>query len=143
MSEPLDFKDGVIAKRMLRDSTTGQTVELIVHQPRPDEASAHGDWICKVEIREGTESTALEGFGVDSLQALISGICALRHWQKTAGRRSLTWHGPPGELGLPLIVQEDDQDFLALIELVIAAEHSRQLVFRKRTQDKEADDVDA
>lgn len=125
----------VVAKRSLRDPSSGESVELAVYQPEPDPKSQYGDWVCRVEVSRGNEITLAEGHGVDSLQALVSGIAALRHTLKLDARH-LVWLGSPGEIGVPLVIQEDDPDFIALIEHLWEAEHSRQILWRKQSQKK-------
>ena len=120
-----------IAKRLLRDRATGGTVEIILHRP-VQEPNDNQDWSCTIEIRGEGRSVAKQAFGVDALQALVSGLVALRHALRDEGARRLIWLGEPGDLGLPLIIEESDEDFLALIEGLITVEHSRQLVFRKK-----------
>src|SRR5450631_1360228 len=102
----------VIARRLLRDTQTEQPVEVVVYQPVLDPANAQGIWVCRVEITRGGVSLGpVEARGVDSLQALIVGMAAIRYTLKTQLEK-LAWLGDPGEIGLPLIIQEDDQDFV-------------------------------
>jgi hypothetical protein len=87
-----------------------------------------------VEIkREGGRVDVLEGNGVDSLQALISAISAIR-FALNPKRSEMAWLNVPGQLGLPLMVHEEDPDFLAVIEHTLAAEHARQTLAAKRVR---------
>jgi hypothetical protein len=121
----------VIARRQLREADTQKLIEILVYQPVEDPDSEHGDWICRIEIvRGGTLLPPAAGHGVDSLQALINGIDGVRHALKDFSR-NLIWLSGPGEVGFPLMVQEEDPDFIALVESVLDAEYSRQILFKK------------
>ena len=121
----------VIARRHLREANTEQLSEVLVYQPVEDPDSEHGDWICRIEIvRGGILLPAAAGHGVDSLQALINGIDAARHGLKDCSR-NLIWLGGLGEVGFPLMVQEEDPDFIALVESVLDTEYHRQVLFKK------------
>jgi hypothetical protein len=117
-----DFEDP-IASRRLRDSRTGAEVELIVYRPQ-QESGANGDWFCPIEIRGGANLTKHLCWGVDALQALISGLVFFRYSLKQAGLRQLVWLGQAGDVGLPLIIQENEE-FLALLEDVVNVEKRR------------------
>jgi hypothetical protein len=119
----------IIARRILHDKDTEGQVEIIVHQPALDPDTTQGIWICRIEL-SGTSLAPVEARGVDSLQALIVGISAIRHTLKTLSKK-LSWLGDSGETGLPLIIQDDDEDFIALVENVVEAEHRRAIIFRK------------
>src|SRR5262245_26689010 len=127
--------DTVVATRTLRDAESGEAVEAAIFTPRKDRSSKHGDWVVRVHVKSGDKVEQFSGHGVVSLQALISGLSALRfELRGRAGK--LKWLGAPGEIGLPLLVHDEDPDFLALTEHLIAAEHSRQLIAAKRAQTK-------
>jgi hypothetical protein len=121
----------IVASRTLREANSKETVEICLFQPCKDPSSEHGDWMCRVEIRRHSGTESIEAGGIDSLQALIMAISTARQALKTS-MRSLIWLDKPGELGLPLMIQEEDPDFIALIELSIAAEHGRLLLAAKR-----------
>jgi hypothetical protein len=131
MPSGTEQNNGPIAIRHLREEATGIALELRVYAPTPDPSSSHGDWICRTELLREATSTNFSGYGVDALQALISGLAAMRFGMKQLGTSKLKWVGAVGEIGLPLIVQEMDEDFLTLVEGLVSAEHSRQLVLRK------------
>lgn len=120
----------VIATRSLQNTETGRTVELVLHAPLREVGT--GDWRCAVETVEGGNTTTHEGHGVDALQVLVGGLAALRSALKQRGSRNLSWLNQVGVVGLPLLVQELDEDFLTLIESLVSAEYSRQLIERKR-----------
>jgi hypothetical protein len=83
----------------------------------------------------GANTTVLHGHGVDSCRSWFFAVSALRYALKENGR-SLVWLGPPGEVGVPLVIQEYDPDFIALVEHLLAAEHSRQALWRKQSRAK-------
>jgi hypothetical protein len=73
------------------------------------------------------------GRGIDSLQALFVALGGVRN---ALGERmkSLTWLGEPREIGFPKMIQDDDPDFLTLIDHLLEVEYSRQLLTAKRQQ---------
>ena len=117
----------VIARRHLRDAQTGQPVEILVYLPVQDADT----WVCRVEIlRDGATSPVVDARGVDSFQALIIAIAATRNSLKDVAR-GLSWLGDAGELGLPLVVQDEGADFIGLVESLLETEYRRQIIFRK------------
>lgn len=122
--------DDPIVSRILRDPSSGNKVELVLYRPQKEEGG-NGDWCCKLEIR-GVEPPLRDTcWGVDSLQALVTGMTALRYWIKKQRLTELVWLGQPGDLGLPLVVQETEE-FLAVIEGLVTVEHSRLVLHKSR-----------
>jgi len=122
----------IIARRVLRDESAGGSVELLVYEPVQDPHEEHGDWSCRFEIRKNLgESLSSVGHGVDSLQALLTALSGLRQIMKNEGNR-LTWLRQPGEIGLPIIIAEDDRDLAALLEHLVEAEYCRQVLAAKQ-----------
>jgi hypothetical protein len=134
----MNLKDGgveniVVAQRKLHDTESGEVIEATIFIPRKDRTTKRGDWVVSVHVRTGDKVERFDGHGVDSLQALISGLSALRFALRSRSER-LKWLGGPGEIGLPLMVHDEDPDFLALTEHLIAAEHSRQVIAAKHAR---------
>ncbi|MET1072124.1 MAG: hypothetical protein ABWY11_05705 [Umezawaea sp.] len=96
---------GIVAERELpavADDGTRSTVVIRIGTPRPDPLSANGDWCCPHQIAGLGDETVSASFGVDSLQALLLSVHALR--LKLAARADeastrLDWLGLP-DLGL-------------------------------------------
>lgn len=118
-----------IASRTLLDKA-GRKVHVTLFRPQLDK---QGDWECRIEIdREGGAPILRAGHGVDSLQALIQGIQAIRFSLDGKGR-NLTWlRGARGHVGLPLMIEDHDPDFVTLVEHLLEAEYCRQLMAAKR-----------
>jgi hypothetical protein len=111
----------VIADRTLH-TTAGEQVRLALHQPVLDE---RGDWVCRAVVqRNGTTVTERAGHGVDSLQALVQGIKALR-FSLGDEIANLTWLGVRAAVGLPFMIEDLDPDFVTLIKHLVEAEHCR------------------
>lgn len=120
----------VVARRLLR-APGRKTVEVIIHQPQL-EAKSPEEWSCAVEVNGSVEVTApIVGHGVDSLQALFTALQAARSALKRD--RTLTWLGVPREIGFPLMISEEDPDFVSLVESLLSAEFSRMILTKKRS----------
>ena len=123
--------DNVVARRLLQ-APGRKTVEVIIHQPelvtkKPEE------WSCIVDIRGSAEITEpIVGHGVDSLQSLLNALQAARSALRRD--RTLTWLGSPREIGFPLMVSEEDPDFVSLVESLLNAEFSRMILSKKAVQ---------
>jgi hypothetical protein len=109
-----------------------ERVELVFYVPQ--HVRKH-EWACTVEICRDGEVKTFTGRGVDSLQALLSAVSGLRNVLKPEISR-LTWLGAPGEVGLPRLIAEEDSDYLALIDHLIAAEQCREILAAKRQRVK-------
>jgi hypothetical protein len=132
MTQSMPPTPRVIANRKLRDQDTGALVQLVVHEPLMDRDAPDGDWSCRCEIQRNGGSTTITGKGVDSLQALFDALNNLRRAVQPEAANLAWLHA--GELGLPLLIFEDDPDALALFEHLIEAEHCRQRLSAKRRQ---------
>jgi hypothetical protein len=120
-----------IANRKLRDQTTGGLVQIVVFEPVVDPNDPDGDWTCRCEVQHATKGVVpVEGKGVDSLQALLSALSDLRRTVQPDAADLAWFH--PGQLGLPLILTEDDPDVAALFEHMIEAERCRLAIMAKR-----------
>ena len=124
-----------IARRKLARQD-GSVVELVVNTPATDPESAGDDWVCEVDVIDAGRVTTHRGHGVDSLQALVGGLGALREAVKGLGIRDLSWLGQAGVAGVPMVIQETDEDYLTLLETIIAVEHLRGFMQRKRQPNK-------
>lgn len=88
----------VVAERRLGGvAPDGSHLEVVIRfgAPRPDPLSSHGDWVCPHQIGDAAVSAA---YGVDSLQALLLSVYAVRIKLVESGD-TLGWLGMP-ELGL-------------------------------------------
>jgi hypothetical protein len=122
-----------IAKRTLVDLGNAGAVELVLHTPQ-QEPTGNRDWYCLVEVRGGSAPMSHPCWGIDALQSLISGIVYLRTFLKETGLSNLVWlGGQPGNIGLPLVIQESE-DFLGLIEDIVNLEQRRLGVLRTRSR---------
>ena len=118
-----------IARRRLRDASD-QEVELVVYSPVVD--PGHSDsWICKTTITTSSGTTTFDNTGVDSLQALALGLGSLRFGLRQLGLTQLTWLDLAGETGLPVVIQEIDENFQRLMESLQSAELARQAMWQK------------
>jgi hypothetical protein len=125
-------EERVIARRTLQDHVRGEPIQLVLFKPErvPGE---YEEWECRVDIVRGDGVVTHHGRGVDSLQCIITAVAALRAMIGSDPRR-FRWLGADGELGLPTVIQEDDPDFIAMIEHLIEAENSRLLWMRKHVR---------
>jgi hypothetical protein len=123
--------ENVIARRLLQ-ARGRKTVEVIIRKPelatkKPEE------WSCIVDIRGSAEITEpIVGHGLDSLQSLLTALQAARNALRRD--RTLTWLGSPREIGFPLMISEEDPDFVTLVESLLEAEFSRMILSRKRAR---------
>lgn len=88
----------VVAERQIEGrAPDGSPVEVVIRfgAPRPDPLSDTGDWECPHQI--GDEAVDAS-YGVDSLQALLLGVSAVRI-KLAESDATLDWMGMP-ELGL-------------------------------------------
>lgn len=130
-SQPEAVVHRVIARRVLRDESAGSSVELLVYEPVQDPNDENGDWSCRFEITENNLSlTSSVAHGVDSLQSLLTALSGLRRTLKQEESR-LSWLRGPGQVGMPIMVTEDDRDLAALLEHLIEAEYCRQVLATK------------
>ena len=97
--------DDVIAERTLALRTAGAEADVRVRlgRPRPDPASAHGDWLCPVEIHGPARRRGLVAHGVDSFQALLLAVqmlnIELRALERATGGR--LWFLDSADAGIP------------------------------------------
>ena len=91
----------IIAERQIEGvAPDGAKVEVVIRfgAPRPDPLSSNGDWVCPHQIVGlGGEETGA-AHGVDSLQALLLSVYAVRI-KLAESDVTLDWLGMP-ELGL-------------------------------------------
>jgi len=88
----------VIAERRIEGKAPdGSPFEVVIRfgAPRPDPLSDNGDWQCPHQIGEDEVAAA---YGVDSLQALLLSVYAVRI-KLTESAATLDWLGMP-EFGL-------------------------------------------
>jgi len=125
----------VIATRILRRHASGARLEIRIHAPELEDRDGRVEtWRCKAEIREsGRAARPIVGHGVDSLQALITTLGGIWHALR-AEQGEVSWLGQHGRIGLPLLVQDDDPDFVALVFHLIQAEHARAVLVAKRLE---------
>ena len=91
----------VVAERQLQGvAADGSPFEVVIRfgAPRPDPLSGNGDWECPHQIAGLGDETVQAAYGVDSLQALLLSVHAVRIKLAESGS-SLDWLGMP-ELGL-------------------------------------------
>ncbi len=121
----------MIAERTLK-SSDGKRVSLIVHAPTREPWTPE-EWACPIGIRIGRQAPRIvvTGRGVDALQALLVALGAAR---KKLGDEAngLVWLGEPGALGLPMVLLDDDSDFLNIVEALVEAEYARRAFNLKR-----------
>ncbi|MGW6442060.1 DUF6968 family protein [Lentzea sp. NPDC055074] len=88
----------VVAERRIEGKAPdGTPFEVVIRfgAPRPDPLSHSGDWECPHQIGEDAVDAS---YGVDSLQALLLGVSAVRIKLAESGA-TLDWMGMP-DLGL-------------------------------------------
>lgn len=118
----------VVAKRILFDAN--QTpIEVCVYEPVRDETDPNGDWRCEFSIKRGSVPEQLRHvWGVDSLQALVVAIKALRHALEPE-TADLSWLGQVGVTGIPLQIFDDSPQRTAMFRSLIDAEVHREALF--------------
>lgn len=91
----------IVAERQLEGvAPDGSHFEVVIRfgAPRPDPLSSNGDWQCPHQIVGLGDDTVQAAYGVDSLQALLLSVFAVRTKLAESGN-TLDWLGMP-ELGL-------------------------------------------
>lgn len=116
-----------IARRQLQ-SIEGHSIDLVLYAPLQD-PSIGDRWRCKTEIITSQGTTSFDNIGIDALQALALALTSLRHGVKEL-ETIVSWMGIDGS-GLPVVVQEIDEDFQCLMESLLSAELSRQDMMQK------------
>jgi hypothetical protein len=124
-----------IARRALVDRR-GCSVDLVICAPEPD-PSCQGNWLCRVEIVTAERTQVFDANGADSLQALSLGLGSLRYWVGKMELGSLSWLGLEGDSGLPVVVQDHDEDFQLLVEGLLESEKARRRLWEKFSRGNE------
>ncbi|GGU54103.1 DUF6968 family protein [Lentzea flava] len=91
----------VVAERQIEGvAPDGSHFEVVIRfgAPRPDPLSGNGDWVCPHQIAGLGDDSVGAAYGVDSLQALLLSVYAVRVKLAESGG-TLDWLGMP-ELGL-------------------------------------------
>jgi hypothetical protein len=91
----------IVAERQIEGvAPDGSPFEVVIRfgAPRPDPLSGNGDWECPHQIVGLGDDTVQAAYGVDSLQALLLSVFAVRTKLAESGS-TLDWLGMP-ELGL-------------------------------------------
>lgn len=91
----------IVAERRIEGvAPDGSPVEVVIRfgAPRPDPLSGNGDWQCPHQIVGLGDEGVQAAYGVDSLQALLLSVYAVRIKLAESGS-TLDWLGMP-ELGL-------------------------------------------
>jgi hypothetical protein len=91
----------IVAERQIEGvAPNGSHFEVVIRfgAPRPDPLSSNGDWECPHQIVGLGDDTVQAAYGVDSLQALLLSVFAVRTKLAESGS-TLDWLGMP-ELGL-------------------------------------------
>jgi hypothetical protein len=91
----------IVAERQIEGvAPDGSPFEVVIRfgAPRPDPLSGNGDWECPHQIVGLDDDTVQAAYGVDSVQALLLSIYAVRIKLAESGS-TLDWLGMP-ELGL-------------------------------------------
>ncbi len=131
----------IIARRELVDAHTHERIGVAVFEPERETTSEFEEWRCDVEFsRENVVLSRYSGHGIDSLQSIVTAVAALRSKVAELGGREgvqrFCWVSEQGELGLPVVVQDENPVFLDLIEHLLAAETCRELLGRTRAAKK-------
>jgi hypothetical protein len=114
--------DDVIAQRSLK-SAHGQLVQVLMFRPELT-PGRYEEWSCSIKIVGiGDEPAVVTGNGIDAFQSIISALQGVR--AQLHRMPPLSWLGALREVGFPLIIPDDDQDFVALIEHLAIVERSR------------------
>lgn len=69
--------------------------------------------------------------GQDSLHALAIGLASFRFKAEIQGLKDLSWDDLEGQTGLPLVINELDEDFQTLILAQVNAELARRRMWQK------------
>ncbi|MGW6932158.1 DUF6968 family protein [Lentzea sp. NPDC054927] len=96
----------IIAERQIEAvAPDGSRFDVVVRfgAPRPDPLSSNGDWECPHQIVGLGDDAVQAAFGVDSLQALLLSVYAVRI-KLAESDTTLDWLGMP-ELGLTVAPQ--------------------------------------
>ncbi len=91
----------IVAERQIEGvAPDGSHFEVVIRfgAPRPDPLSSNGDWECPHQIVGLGDDTVQAVYGVDSLQALLLSVFAVRT-KLAESDSTLDWLGMP-ELGL-------------------------------------------
>ncbi|MFI6094355.1 DUF6968 family protein [Lentzea sp. NPDC051213] len=91
----------VVAERSIEGvAPDGSHLAVVIRfgAPRPDPLSSNGDWVCPHQITGLGDGAVSAAYGVDSLQALLLSVYAVRLKLAESGG-TLDWLGMP-ELGL-------------------------------------------
>lgn len=91
----------IVAERQIEGvAPDGSRLEVVIRfgAPRPDPLSSNGDWVCPHQIVGVGDEEVSAAYGVDSLQALLLSVYAVRVKLAESGG-TLDWLGMP-ELGL-------------------------------------------
>ena len=118
-----------IAERTFLDVRTGEPIRLAIYPPEPN-PDYDDEWGCRVEIRWKAKIKSLTGRGVDSLQSLLSALDGLRLEMKQHAAE-VSYLGVRGWLGMPIMIGDDNPDFLALVEHLVGVEHCRRAILLK------------
>jgi hypothetical protein len=90
-----------VVSRRLTLLPGGQAVTIELDAPRP----RRGEWTCGFRIGGLGRVRSGRAAGADGLEALQAALRAVRQQLEPFAAR-LTWHGEPGEVGLPLAVPD-------------------------------------
>ncbi|MDX8030182.1 hypothetical protein SK803_08165 [Lentzea sp. BCCO 10_0856] len=96
----------IVAERQIEGvAPDGSRFDVVVRfgAPRPDPLSSNGDWECPHQIVGLGDDAVQASFGVDSLQALLLSVYAVRI-KLAESDSTLDWLGMP-ELGLTVAPQ--------------------------------------
>lgn len=102
MTEPV-----FIAKRRIVPESTGGSFVITIHMPIQTHVNEDAEWQCSVSLcGEGRRDEAV-GHGIDSLQALVDSLSAIRYLLAKTGE-GWSWAGSviPGYAGVPLVVPD-------------------------------------
>ncbi|MFC5746372.1 DUF6968 family protein [Actinomadura rugatobispora] len=107
MTTTHELGEVVAERRVEAVAEDGRRTPVILKfgRPHPDPLSAHDDWCCPHQIVGLGDETVQAAFGVDSLQALLLSVYAVRLKlvERAAGASvSLEWEGGP-DLGLTVV----------------------------------------
>src|SRR5688572_6376949 len=96
----MDLGEVVAERRIEGVAPDGSPFEVVIRfgAPRPDPLSSNGDWQCPHQITGLGDDSVGAAYGVDSLQALLLSVYAVRVKLAESGG-TLDWLGMP-ELGL-------------------------------------------
>ena len=109
---PVTYEMGVVVAERRLEAVAGDgtraSVVIRVGTPHPDPLSRNGDWCCPHQVVGLGDEAVSASFGVDSLQALLLGVYALRLGLAARAEEAgveLDWLGVP-ELGLTVVPPE-------------------------------------